>query len=147
MRKYIGRCRCRGTELHLRSRLLPEQFQPRSDAETCNFCKQYDGTWISDPEGTLVSQSHSATQVKKFASEQVQFHFCAACGELIFARAVALTGRWVAVARVALFEDIRHRARPVLPTVFDGESEEAAGSRRSKNWTPLELSADKITQV
>jgi len=114
MVEYIGKCSCGAVEARLSSNLAPEQFQPRSDASSCGFCREHDGVWISDP--------------------------AAACGDLAYALfADASQETAVAVVRVGLFEAIRSAARPVLVTSFEGETVEAGRQRRVAKWTPVHV--------
>jgi hypothetical protein len=137
MREYIGWCPCGRIEVRLCSELTTGQFEPRSDAQTCRFCSEHDGVWISDPRGTLrLPAAAGATRVRRFASEQVQFHFCAACDTLVYA-SVEDPSRTVAVVRVALFESIRIGALPTLSTDFGEESVAAGRQRRLEKWTPV----------
>jgi hypothetical protein len=138
MQEYIGRCTCGYLELRLQSRLAPEQFQPRSDAPTCGFCREYDGVWISDPKGTLELPPAYPTSVRRFGSGQVRFHLCPTCNELAYAvfGDEARDGV-VAVARVALFKVIRVVAQSVDVTTFEGEATAAGRQRRLHRWTPV----------
>jgi hypothetical protein len=135
--EYVGRCECGEVEVRLSSVLTPAEFQPRSDAQTCRFCSEHDGVWISDPRGTLGVRAVDATTVRRFASEQVQFHFCSACNTLVYAT-FEDNSRVVAVVRVALFEAIRGAALPNSPTNFEGESAATGRQRRLARWTPVE---------
>jgi hypothetical protein len=137
MHEYIGKCVCGRIELRLASELAPAQFQPRSDAATCQFCSKHDGVWISDPSGMLRLSAAAATSVRRFASEQVQFHFCLACNTLVYA-SFEDESRAVAVVRVALFESIRAAALPTLFTNFEAESVAAGRQRRLEKWTPVQ---------
>jgi hypothetical protein len=137
MHEYIGRCACGRIELRLASELAPAQFQPRSDAATCQFCSEHDGVWISDPRGTLSVPAAGATTVRRFASEQVQFHSCPACNTLVYA-SFEDESRLVAVVRVALFESIRAVALPTVFTNFETESVAAGRQRRLAKWTPVQ---------
>ena len=139
MVEYLGRCSCGRVELRLESEIRPEQFQPRSDAATCSFCREHDGVWVSDPRGSVEVVSSQATRVQRTASRQVAFHFCPGCGDLAHAT-VESSGRAVAVMRVALFESIRGAAAPAVVTNFEGESVEAAQRRRLAGWTPVRRS-------
>lgn len=132
MLEYVGKCSCGRVEVRLRSALAPSELQPRSDAETCAFCKEHDGVWISDPGGTLFVRSADPTRVETFASEQVQFHFCADCGTLAYA-----VFEKVGVARVALFEGLSAGAPSAAKTNFEGETLDAARQRRLEKWTPV----------
>jgi hypothetical protein len=136
MHDYLGRCPCGHIAVRLQSTLSPGQFQPRSDAPTCHFCSEHDGVWISDPSGTLQVTAAHATTVRTFASGQVQFHFCSACGTLVYAT-FQHDSQTVAVARVALFEAIRSAALPTVTTNFEGETVEAGRGRRLAKWTPV----------
>jgi hypothetical protein len=133
MHEYVGQCPCRRLQFRLASELVPRQFQPRSDKPTCLFCSQHDGVWISDPGGTLQLPAEGATTVRTFASEQVQFHFCSACGTLAYARFED-----VAVVRLALFESIRSKALPTVVTNFETETAAAGRRRRLEKWTPVQ---------
>lgn len=132
MSEYTGKCTCGRIEVRLQSEVSPERFQPRSDAANCRFCSQHDGVWISDPTGELRVSSSARTRTERFASEQVEFHFCADCNELVYARFED-----VAVVRVALFPAIRGVAAPPSTTNFDGETTERGRDRRRANWTRL----------
>jgi hypothetical protein len=134
--EYVGRCGCGHVQVRLASELAPAQFQPRSDAATCQLCSEHDGVWISDPKGTLTVGADETT-VRRFASEQVQFHFCSACNTLVYA-SFEDSSRVVAVVRVALFEAIRGAALPTSPTSFEGESVVTGRERRLARWTPVE---------
>src|SRR6187399_2794150 len=68
MPEYVGTCACGRVEVRLRSELAPGEFQPRSDAATCAFCREYDGVWISDPRGTLMVPATDETIARTFAS-------------------------------------------------------------------------------
>jgi hypothetical protein len=136
MREYLARCACRRIEVRLLSELAPGQFQPRSDAQTCRFCSEHDGVWISDPAGTLRLSAADETSVRTFGSEQVQFHFCSACSTLVYASFEDVS-RTVAVVRVALFESIRSAALPTLVTCFETEDVAAGRQRRLEKWTPV----------
>jgi len=137
MREYVGACACGSVEVRLTSALAPSEFQPRSDASTCAFCREHDGVWISDPAGALAIRAADRTSVRTFASERVGFHFCAACNELVYAT-FGDSSREVAVVRAALFEAIRSAARPTLATNFEGEQLEGARQRRLEKWTPVQ---------
>jgi hypothetical protein len=135
--EYQGSCRCGKTKVILASNLEPEDFEPRSDAESCHFCRAYDGVWISDPHGVLQINENNTTAVRTFASRQVKFHFCGACGELAYAIYLTASAKEVAVARAALFDVIVAAARTIRITNFEGEPPSAAGERRTNNWTPV----------
>jgi hypothetical protein len=138
MHDYLGRCTCGRVEIHLNSSLEPSEFQPRSDAATCAFCREHDGVWISDPKGMLTLASDDGTSVRTFASEQVQFHFCPECHDLTYAIFDDGSGtKPVAVARVALFEAIRGEAPPTVTTNFEGEAQDVGRRRRLEKWTPV----------
>jgi hypothetical protein len=136
LHEYVGTCACGRTEVRLTSELAATEFQPRSDRATCQFCSEYDGVWISDPKGTLGLPPTDATTVRRFASEQVQFHFCSECNTLLYA-SFEDGGRIVAVVRVALFEHIRQAALPTLVTNFETESLADGRQRRLAKWTPV----------
>jgi hypothetical protein len=142
MHDYVGQCVCGRIELHLDSELTPGQFQPRSDAPTCRFCTAHDGVWISDPKGTLRLRAAAQTTIKRFASGQVQFHFCAACDTLVYALFEgAAAGTSVAVVRVGLFpSSIRGAAQPTVITNFENETVALGRQRRLENWTPVQRS-------
>ena len=138
-RTYLGSCGCGATKVSLRSRLAPDEFQPRSDAQTCEFCRRHRGVWISDPRGSLLIDAGNETTVTRFASGEVAFHFCAKCGDLTYASCVDLGAqRQVAVARRDLFEVIRAAAKPVAVTNFEAALLADARKRRAENWTPCE---------
>jgi hypothetical protein len=138
MQTYVGKCGCGRLEVRLESPLAADEFQPRSDAATCGFCREHDGVWISDPNGTLELRAADRTNVRRFASEQVQFHFCAECHDLAYAVfADTPRDRAVAVVRIALFESIRVAARPTLITSFEVETPAVGRQRRLANWTPV----------
>jgi hypothetical protein len=138
VQEYLGRCSCGFVEICLRSRLAPNEFQPRSDAPTCHFCREHDGVWVSDPDGLLTLPPDSRTLVRRFASEEVRFHSCRQCESLVYALFEdESTGRAVAVVRVALLEVIRTAARPTLVTNFEGEGLAQGRRRRLENWTPV----------
>lgn len=135
--EYPGSCACGAVVLRLRSARTPDAFRPRSDAATCAFCRAHDGVWISDPAGVLALSAADRTVVRSFASEQVAFHVCAACGDVGYAL-FEHAGRTVGVVRVALFAAIRSAAQPVATTSFEGESVADAAQRRLATWTPVE---------
>ena len=137
MHEYVGKCPCGRIDVRLVSALTPGQFQPRSDAQTCRFCSEHDGVWVSDPKGTLRLRAGDETSIRRFASEEVQFHFCAACSTLVYAT-FEEEARTVAVVRVALFEAIRSAAAPTLTTNFETESVAVGRQRRLEKWTPVE---------
>jgi len=136
-RTYIGSCRCGTTKVTLLSRWAPSEFLPRSDAQTCDFCRQHGGIWISDPLGRLVLDAKNETTVSRFASGEVAFHFCARCNELTYATSEGAQRR-VAVARRDLFPEIAAAAQLVTVTNFEGASLTDARKRRAENWTPCE---------
>jgi len=141
-RAYPGSCGCGATLVTLHSCLPPTEFQPRSDAESCEFCRRHRGIWISDPQGSLLIAAGNETIITRFASGEVAFHFCANCGELAYALSLALGGEGtVAVVRRDLFPTIAAVERPVTVTNFEGASLEEARKRRSENWTPCEALA------
>lgn len=136
--RYVGRCACGSLEVWLESGLAAETFQPRSDAPTCAFCREHDGVWISDPNGALDLRAADRTSVRRFASAQVEFHFCFTCGELGYAIfADAPRDAAVAVVRVALFEAIRTATQPTITTSFEGEPLAVGRQRRLAKWTPV----------
>jgi hypothetical protein len=138
MPEYVGKCSCGRVDVRFQSSVVPEQFQPRSDAATCSFCREHDGVWISDPKGALDLRTDDGTSVSRFGSRQVDFHLCTGCGELAYAlvpdpsRAAA-----VGVVRLGLFESIRVAAQPTLTTSGEGETLDAARERRLARWTPV----------
>jgi hypothetical protein len=135
---HVGRCACGSLVVRLESGVAKEQFQPRSDAPTCAFCREHDGVWISDPDGTLELRATDRTSVRRFGSGQVEFHFCAECNALAYAVfADGSPDHAVAVVRVGLFESIRAVARPTLITSFGGEPLPVARQRRLDKWTPV----------
>jgi hypothetical protein len=122
----------------LSSELRPEDFEPRSDATTCQFCASHDGKWISDPNGYLEICAESRTKVVRNGSGMVQFHFCTDCQQLAYAiYRGERDEKSVGVVRLALFSDVAGRALPVKVTNFDGESMVDARNRRLRNWTPV----------
>ena len=136
-RTYLGSCRCGATRVTFCSRLTPEEFRPRSDAQTCGFCREHGGIWISDPRGRLLLDANNETTVTRFASGEVAFHFCAKCRELTYAICRELAGeRQVAIARRALFPQIAAAEQAVVSTNFEGSSLKDARKRRSETWTP-----------
>ena len=138
MHEYTGTCRCGATTMTLASNLAPEKFQPRSDAQTCHFCREHDGVWISDPRGLLQLGKNNTTAIRKFASQQIQFHFCLRCGELAYATYYdGEKDKEVAVVRVRLFDTIDAIALPVKATNFDQETLAAGRARKLAHWTPV----------
>lgn len=138
MDAYRGNCRCGQVEVRLVSDLKPTDFQPRSDALTCDFCLTHDGVWISDPRGALDLPPIAQTVVARFASKQVEFHSCVRCDDLIYALfEEAGSAKPVAVIRLALFVGIRAAARPVIMTHFEGEAPAVGRQRRLESWTPV----------
>jgi hypothetical protein len=138
MSEYAGRCGCGATKVAFQSDLAPEEFQPRSDAQTCNFCRLNKGVWISDSKGSLVIHESNVTAVHTFATAEVRFHFCTTCEELAYAIYVdASDGNEVAVVRRDLFHRIASSARPVIVTNFEGQTARDAQKRRLEHWTPL----------
>jgi hypothetical protein len=137
--EYLGKCLCGQVKLTLFSKIAAEDFRPRSDAQFCEFCRAHDGVWISDPKGSISLRARDLTRVERFASGQVQFHFCAVCGTLEYAlfEDAAAPRKRVAVARLALFDAIPRRNLPVDEFNFESETLEAAGIRRLKYWTPI----------
>lgn len=139
MAEYPGQCPCGHVELNLFSQLAPEDFRPRSDARTCSFCRAHDGVWISDPKGLIVAHRENRTNVKRFASGQVQFHFCRDCEILVYASLEdADEQKSVAVARLAIFDAIARLRLPIAEMNLEDETVEAARRRRLLTWTPLQ---------
>jgi hypothetical protein len=136
MRDFFGRCRCGAIEVHLGSSLDAADFVPRSDAATCGFCRVHDGVWISDPGGELRLAPANRTVVRRFASREVAFHFCEACGELAYAL-FDDPARTVGVVRLGLFASIAVAARPPVATCFEDESREDGRARRLARWTTV----------
>jgi hypothetical protein len=138
MHCYVGSCTCGLLEVRLQSGLTAEQFQPRSDAPTCGFCREHDGVWISDRNGSIELRATDRTNVRRFGSRQVEFHFCPGCNQLAYAVcADAARDSALAVIRVALFESIRVAAQPTLITNFEGEPPAVGRQRRLDKWTPV----------
>jgi hypothetical protein len=138
--RYSGRCGCGcgGVQVILFSQLRPGDFEPRSDAATCQFCVLHDGKWISDPNGHLEICAGSRTAVVRNGSGNVQFHFCTDCRQLAYAiYHDEVNEKSVGVVRVALFADVAAGALPVKATNFDAESVVEARNRRLRNWTPV----------
>lgn len=139
MAEYFGQCPCGHVELRLFSQLAPKEFRPRSDARTCSFCRAHDGVWISDPKGLIVLHHQNRTSVKRFASAQVQFHFCEDCKTLVYASLEdADEQKLVAVARLAIFDAIARSGLPVAELNIEDETVETARRRRLLTWTPLQ---------
>jgi len=102
------------------------------------LCRERDGVWISDPNGTVDLPFADRTLVHRFASKQVEFHACRRCDDLVYALFEdPLSAHRVAVVRLGLFESIRTAARPPMTTHFDGEAPERGRERRLENWTPV----------
>lgn len=138
MIKYQGVCSCGEVKVALHSDLRPEEFQPRSDAQTCHFCQEHKGIWISDAKGFVDIDPSNVTSIKTFASRQVKFHFCVKCKDLTYALYSDSAGvKEVAVVRRDLFEAIAPFAKPVMITDFDGEAQDVGQKRRLANWTPV----------
>src|SRR6266542_4188466 len=139
MHEYVGKCACGRIEVHLLSGLAPNDFQPRSDAETCQFCRKHDGVWISDPNGTLRLRAADQTSIRTFGTGRVQFHFCSRCDNLVYAiYGDESRDEFVAVVRMALFESIRSAASPTLITNFERETLAVGRQRRREKWTPVQ---------
>jgi hypothetical protein len=117
--------------------IAPDRIQPRSDAATCGFCREHDGVWVSDPVGMLRVATDDGTRVQRFASEAVAFHFCPACGVLVYALFRDEASPPVGIARVGLFESLRAVAPPPIVTCFEGELPETGRRRRIERWTPV----------
>jgi hypothetical protein len=124
--------------------LGPEEFQPRSDAATCDFCREHRGVWISDPKGALIIPEANRTATKRTGSGVVEFHFCARCAEMTYAiYSDAAEAKRVAVARRDLFEPIAGAAKPVAVTKFENADVAAARARRLQNWTLVTTSSSQ----
>ncbi len=138
MNEHAGHCPCGETALRLFSTLDASAFVPRTDAPTCRFCREHDGVWIADPAGRLLVRAERGTNVARFGSRLVLFHFCAGCSTLTHAIFEdPRSALEVAVARVALFASIGAAARPTVITDFTGETASDAERRRLASWTPL----------
>lgn len=138
MEEYLGKCPCGQVQLTLFIEIAAKDFTPRSDAKFCEFCRAHDGVWISDRKRSISLRAGDRTCVERFASGQVQFHFCAVCETLVYALFEdAVLKKRVAVARIALFDAIPCRHLPVAEFNLERETPNAARSRRLMNWTPI----------
>lgn len=131
---FKGSCHCGKINLEFSTHLKKSEIIPRSDAASCKFCATQDGTWISDPRGSLKITARKADfTTYKFATETVEFYFCRHCHTLCTAH----FEKHYAVARLGLFPQLLSQREQTIQTDFSQESVKEGKRRRRKNWTPV----------
>ena len=80
---YSGQCPCKSTTVEVQLPRALQTYSPRSC--TCEFCQAHDGTYLSDPEGSMVIHSVRSLKTRYQGDEIAQMIHCADCDALISA--------------------------------------------------------------
>lgn len=136
--QYKGSCSCGHVNYLLSSNLKQAAFIPRSDLSHCEFCKQYDGVWISDANGVLEIAPEANTKIRHHGERQVEFHFCTLCDELCFALYKA-ENKYFSVIRLHTIFAKEDEVGGIQFTDFRGETTEQSRLRRMDKWTPTHV--------
>lgn len=81
MYNYFGQCHCKKVEFKI---ILPHaisDFSPRKC--DCDFCRFYNSSYISHPEGKIKIEDIEGLVIRKQGSKQASFLFCPVCDYLI----------------------------------------------------------------
>lgn len=81
-----GGCRCGKVALEVNLALEPKRYNPR--ACDCNFCREHDAAYVSDPNGSVVIRTDTMSNLKfaQQGDELAEFLFCVACNQLLGVR-------------------------------------------------------------
>lgn len=81
-----GGCRCGNVTLEVHLSSEPERYNPR--ACDCNFCREHDAVYVSDPNGSVVVRVEAMSNLKFVQQGHgfAEFIFCAVCEQLIGVR-------------------------------------------------------------
>jgi len=83
MHKVSGGCHCGNMLVDLELARAPDTYNPR--ACDCDFCRQHNAAYVSDPRGSLTIQikdEHLSGRYRQ-GSGQAEFLFCRNCGVLV----------------------------------------------------------------
>jgi len=78
-----GGCHCGNILVDLELARAPDTYNPR--ACDCDFCRQHNAAYVSDPRGSLTIQikdEHRSGRYRQ-GSGQAEFLFCGNCGVLV----------------------------------------------------------------
>lgn len=81
-----GGCRCGKVTLEVHLTSEPKGYNPR--ACDCDFCREHDAAYVSDPNGSVVVQVDAMSSLKfvRQGSELAEFILCKACDQLVGVR-------------------------------------------------------------
>jgi hypothetical protein len=83
MHKLGGSCHCGNIHIDLELTHAPGDYRPR--ACDCDFCRQHNAAYVSDPNGSLTIRIRDQQLGGKYrqGSAQAEFLFCKQCGVLV----------------------------------------------------------------
>ncbi|MDE2090309.1 MAG: aldehyde-activating protein [Gammaproteobacteria bacterium] len=78
-----GSCHCGNILMDMELARAPDTYQPR--ACNCDFCRQHNAAYVSDPQGSLAIWIKDQNLSGKYSqgSGQAAFLFCKHCGVLV----------------------------------------------------------------
>ncbi len=82
MHRVSGGCHCGNIRVELELARAPDSYHPR--ACDCDFCRQHNAAYVSDPQGSLalrIKDEHLSGRYRQ-GSGQAEFLFCKNCGVL-----------------------------------------------------------------
>jgi len=83
MSRLSGGCHCGNILMDMELTRAPDTYNPR--ACDCDFCRQHNAAYVSDPQGALVIRIKDGQLSGKYrqGSGQAEFLFCNNCGVLV----------------------------------------------------------------
>ncbi|MHB8406154.1 MAG: GFA family protein [Gammaproteobacteria bacterium] len=83
MHSASGGCHCGNIRVELELARAPDSYHPR--ACDCDFCRQHNAAYVSDPQGSLVIRIKDQRLSGRYrqGSGQAEFLFCGNCGVLV----------------------------------------------------------------
>lgn len=86
VRRLVGSCRCGTVSLEVELSREQGSYHPR--ACDCDFCREREAAYVSDPAGCLRLKTRSldSLRIERQGSQQAEFLSCQACGTLLAVR-------------------------------------------------------------
>nr|WP_136250730.1 aldehyde-activating protein [Ningiella ruwaisensis] len=135
MISYTGACLCNQVELHVHLPQVLSNYAPR--ACDCDFCRQNELTYISDPEGKIQIQSSISLRHERQGSNQAEFLSCRHCEQTV-AVMLHLDERRIGAVNAQCLHSAEQFKEPIFvsPKTFSAQEKT---KRWEQLWSPLTL--------
>lgn len=139
MNVHEGSCHCGAVKVALQTRKTAAELGARSCQ--CSFCRMHGASWTSDPAGELSVNIAGNVSRYRLGTGSAEFLICASCG-VVPAVIWEADGRLLSVVRVECLPERDALLAHATRTDFDNEVLAQRLARRSRNWTPVIVTAD-----